>query len=429
MNFDCIVNIFVACEPMTKLSMSLTNKQVYSMSRIHINDITTAIRNRDIFSIINTENWYEYLNSYKIGYLGSKFLEAIYEEYRPLNFDQVSLGACEGGHIHMLYDGFDYYQGFELACIHDVETAKHIAATKGITDLRSACRSGDMDLVKMCMSCDRWNIAVEACLGRNLDIVKLVFDRCQDKSNFLWAACRSGNFDIFDFVRSRVPMTDDRLFYNACIGGNLMIIESLSGPMGSGFNAACETGRLDILKILIEKNTNQYTHEGGISDFDLNIGNILDPRATDGPNNWPIGIVTATIHGHLHIVKFLAAEIGTSYISLSDSCSSGNLDMVKYAIECGASDWDEGLEASIYSDDIRITQLMIKNARNYDEVLHDACASENMAAVKMLIAHGARDWNSGFAGASGNLEMMSLMKSLSESGICRDCYTPVSDHK
>ncbi len=102
MNTDCIINIFNVSDSYTKLAISLVNSKIYTQSKQYIQPIKIAIEQGDIFSILNTRNWYDNINSYNLGKIGSELLINIYSKYHTIIPNQILYGACRDGHIEIV---------------------------------------------------------------------------------------------------------------------------------------------------------------------------------------------------------------------------------------------------------------------------------------------------------------------------------------
>ncbi len=102
MNLDIILYIFQLSDSFTKIPFSLSSKTIYEKSRQYIQPIKTAISTFDIFSIIQNNKWYEYINVEQLGLIGSEFLILKYQQYKLINNNTLLYGACKGGHIKII---------------------------------------------------------------------------------------------------------------------------------------------------------------------------------------------------------------------------------------------------------------------------------------------------------------------------------------
>jgi hypothetical protein len=126
--------------------------------------------------------------------------------------------------------------------------------------------------------------------------------------------------------------------------------------------------------------------------------------------------------------------------ALEGACQGGQLEMVNYAIKCGARGFNKGLEIACEIGHMEILHLMMeKGANTFDQGLKQACANQhveaaqtmlhrgagrvndalkaaclvgNEALVQLMIQHRANNWNSGFESAcrGGHVNIMKMMK-------------------
>ncbi len=132
MDTDTILYIFQLSDSFTKISFSLISKTIYEKSRQYIQSINTAINTSDIFSIIQNNMWYRYIDSKLLGLIGSKFLILKYQQYRLINNNDLLFGACQSGNIETVVNslieyGADAYDG----------------------GLHEACQSGNIEIIKL----------------------------------------------------------------------------------------------------------------------------------------------------------------------------------------------------------------------------------------------------------------------------------------
>jgi hypothetical protein len=92
--------------------------------------------------------------------------------------------------------------------------------------------------------------------------------------------------------------------------------------------------------------------------------------------------------------------------NLKFACGNLSTEDVIKAIECGANDWNDGLNEACVSchTDLEVVKLMIeKGANNFNEALHTTCKwSGNIEIVKLLVSHGANNFTRCFYAAFDN---------------------------
>jgi len=117
--------------------------------------------------------------------------------------------------------------------------------------------------------------------------------------------------------------------------------------------------------------------------------------------------------GHIDIVKFMIEKGATDYnYGLRGTCEGGNVEIVNLMIKQGATDWDEGLYFACLGGHMEIVKLMIKcEATDWYSGLRGACKGGHMEIVKLMIKCEATDWYSGLIRAckGGNIEIVKRM--------------------
>ncbi len=149
MNSDCVFHLFKIASPETKLPLSIVCKSVYQLSRNYVRNINAAVQDGDVFSIVNTPNWYNKITGFDVGLIGSIRMMEIFRSYHP-HLDGIISGACEKNHSDMLFH-----------LIKDDDRACH-------TLFCYACNTGKMDLVELAIEhgADDWNAGLSnACYG------------------------------------------------------------------------------------------------------------------------------------------------------------------------------------------------------------------------------------------------------------------------
>lgn len=97
---------------------------------------------------------------------------------------------------------------------------------------------------------------------------------------------------------------------------------------------------------------------------------------------------------------------------LYGACKSGCVEIAKWAIRKGATDWDTGLAGACQGGHMELAKLMISNgATNYNKCLGHACLNRHKDIVELMIVCGANQWNVGLREAcgGGNNELINLM--------------------
>jgi len=99
---------------------------------------------------------------------------------------------------------------------------------------------------------------------------------------------------------------------------------------------------------------------------------------------------------------------------LKKACRVGSLDLAKYAISRGATDFNGCLYNACANGHKELAELMIsRGATNFDWGLGGACKRGHKELVELMISRGATDFNVGlyYACYGGNKELANFMVS------------------
>lgn len=213
----------------------------------------------------------------------------------------------------------------------------------------------------------------------------------------LHKVCESGNINMFNVLIPYVIITNLAL-QHACKGGHIAMINIVAGLCIDKHNNSFEDQIRHYNRVQCD---NHYIH-----------------------SLWSIGILGACEGGHLELVKLY------SYMSipsrskdywdncLPHACMSGNLDMIGYIIDQGATSWNRGLSAACALDNgdngvkEKVASLMLHHgATNISDALYISCKNGDIKFAKLMIENGATNIQEGLQGAClcGNLEIAKLM--------------------
>ncbi len=211
MNTDCIINIFNVSDSYTKLAISLVNSKIYTQSKQYIQPIKIAIEQGDIFSILNTRNWYDNIDSYNLGKIGSELLINIYSKYHTIIPNQILYGACRDGHIEI------------------VNFIIQRRANDWSYGLCEACRGGNIEIINLMIQCgaNNWNWGLSgACRGGHLEIINLMIQHGANSWNTgLYGACRGGHLEIVNLMIQHGANNWDSSLQSAVSGNHSKIIK------------------------------------------------------------------------------------------------------------------------------------------------------------------------------------------------------------
>ncbi len=213
MNTDIILYIFQACDSYTKIPLSLTGKNIYDRTRLHVQPLKNAVENSDVFSIVNNIKWHDVIDIFELGKIGSEFLITSCKKYRIINGDTVFYGACSRGHINIMAN---------------------------MINIRN-CDQG------LCY----------ACREKQINAVKFIIERGTYETNYkLYGACLIGNMDIVNQMTQQDIWNWNLVLEAACIGGNIKIVERIiacgASALNRGLAYAHEAGHKDIVRLMIK---------------------------------------------------------------------------------------------------------------------------------------------------------------------------------
>jgi ankyrin repeat protein len=120
----------------------------------------------------------------------------------------------------------------------------------------------------------------------------------------------------------------------------------------------------------------------------------VDALIAQGATNYTEGLTTAAEYGHANIVKSMLAYKADYRNGLWDACKNGHIDVVRLLIDHGANDWNYCLEAACKGGRLPLAELMLDHGADPNIGLI-ACEYEHAHIVDLMISRGATDWNRG----------------------------------
>lgn len=247
---------------------------------------------------------------------------------------------------------------------------------------------------------------INACLVGDINTVEYMVKRESKKikNNYFFAACLnsackgtndSNSTNIIDIVKIIIkyikvyPGDACRFLYSAFKSGNIEIIEIVKNiPNINGYHVyhgltgACRAGRMDIFM--------KYE--------DIMLNNI-DIKKMSYQTIWDNYMSYACKSGNIQLVNYFINKGASNWNDgLKCACSKGHIEIVELMILKGANCWDKGLQSACYNHNkniMQIVELMIsKGATDWDNCMYTACANNQMQIVKLIIEKGSvTDWN------------------------------------
>ena len=231
-------------------------------------------------------------------------------------------------------------------------------------------------------------------------------------------ACESGSLDVVKFLLEKKLIPGNKAFPYACESGHLdaakLILATEEVDINIldsyAFRYACSNGHLEVVQFLLSLNDSSFKVPNnelfGNSNNEL-FESEINVNVLDN-----FAFVRACKNGHLDIVKLLASirgkyEIdisGNEYFAFRKACEFGNLDVVKFLLQ-------------EYDIDVHL-----KN----EYAFRHACANGHLELAKWLVENYKIDINAvsdyafRYACVKGNLEIVKFLLSLSTNSLVEE---------
>lgn len=283
-----------------------------------------------------------------------------------------------------------------------------------------------------------------ACLFGRIEIVNIILNKVPHNDTYddlYWqsaylhgcdGACLAGNLDIFmmvnkDTFRNLTLLDVDSkyydLFFVAGCGGNIDLVFYILGLI-QGYHI--ENGIVTFDSVdgdVVNGDDNDAREETIKQIFNCCLvggckgGNhhIIKFAVDNGANDWNEGMLYACENNHIKTVKLMAkygANDWNNGLIRACECEGSTTESALYMIECGANAWNDGLSAaSTKENNMEFVKLMIEHgANNWNEGLVNACGTCNMDVVNLMIAKGADNWNEALANTFWqNIDLKNLL--------------------
>jgi ankyrin repeat protein len=214
-------------------------------------------------------------------------------------------------------------------------------------------------------------------------------------------SCEKGDPAIFKLFVDLPEITwfDDALDF-ACLGGHLglakRLIEKGATRFGRGFALACKKGSLEVMQLMMDKEADNFDDglkaacEGGHLE-------IVRYVIKEGAKNLDKGMYNASYYGHLDIVVFLHGAIAKGgydiNLALFEAFMGGHEDIARFLMSAGADNYNEALRGACKEHKTNMISLLAGKQVSWDWGLAGACEGGHMDLVRMAIDNGATNWN------------------------------------
>jgi hypothetical protein len=193
------------------------------------------------------------------------------------NVNTAFLGACDGGHIELIYHIHRSYpktltndtiiSSFpHLAKINRWDVLQHFVSTFEMYKnyLLFISENGSplnvlQWLITTIASCYLSRYVHIMARNNHLNFIEFIFDNSLfDKwEPSVYAACRNGAYEVACFLLDKFPHYTNNAFVHACKGGHVNIVDYMTAEKiedwNMGFAVACYRGHYDMVKYLFRK--------------------------------------------------------------------------------------------------------------------------------------------------------------------------------
>lgn len=284
-----------------------------------------------------------------------------------LNWNMCIQDVCETGH----YDIAKLLLNKGTSCLH--------------TGLKTACINGDIDMADVLTKYGTTN------LNEYVD-------------EYMCVACKHGHTKTVELMIKYGATNWNEGFKSMCNHG-------LSKNSLGAYSR--DTNDVKIAKLMIEHNTDINYNEYMFDACIYGRTNIVKLMIEYGADNWNDGLYYACKCGGdsgVEIIKLMVQHGANDWNKgLRGSQKGNSVKTAELMIQYGANNFEEILEAcgticrtKGYQDNIKIAELMIQYTDRLDKGLTAACKGNNVELLKLMIQCGATNFDEGLIAVCGN---------------------------
>lgn len=214
-----------------------------------------------------------------------------------------------------------------------------------------------------------------------IQIERMILRGCCDFEDAFDSACSFGHVDIIHYL-----------------------IKTRNVDKNRGLSAATENGRLEIVKLLVERGAICFSYaihracgKGYFEVFDFL--KQIDDRVIQ----WDQCVNYAVNEGKWEFILLYYPYFATNILvwNLRTICKSGNIFLVQLCIKKGGCDWNCGLREACRIGNLEIAKLMLENgADELQEAFLLSCTQNSLELVRLLQGKIGRGWDGGMYGVT-----------------------------
>lgn len=240
-------------------------------------------------------------------------------------------------------------------------------------------------------------------------------------------ACFHNHKSIIRYIWAEYPVDLNEGLFSACRGKNVKLVKKLikngATKLNKGLLVASSENDLLTVLFLISKGANNLNEAFGVACYyhSNTVIAYFIPRGVD----FNYGLKHACKGGQINIIKFLI-ECGASDINgcFYEACKHGDLDIVMYLIERGATVFDTGLQGAAESEFFEeVSEKLLELGANPDYGLIGACNKGDYTSMKYFIDHGAQNIFEMMDIHKNNSEIMNNLNCILNKNKCNTLFT------
>ncbi len=223
--------------------------------------------------------------------------------------------------------------------------------------IKGACEGGHVDIINMINSVDYNYKLAHACFGGHLALVKMMIDLGANDFNWgLYFACKGGHIEVINMMISLGADDFNWGLRGACRGGHVEIVKMMIS-LGADINYYICSDNIEVVKLFIDT---EMPYEIIYEGDNIEIVKLLFDKTS-----------ILYFGGNIEILKFLMEKDAVEEHNVF-LLHAKNIEVMKLLISHGANNYEYGLRAACFNNDIEGAKLMISlGATKYNCLRND----------------------------------------------------------